>query len=34
MLGRIGWLILIWTASVEGLALVASLFRMVMAAAG
>jgi Protein of unknown function (DUF2474) len=33
-LHRIGWLILIWTASVLGLALVAVLFRMLMSAAG
>jgi Protein of unknown function (DUF2474) len=33
-LRRIGWLILIWTASVLGLAFVAALFRMLMSAAG
>jgi Protein of unknown function (DUF2474) len=33
-LRRIGWLILIWTASVMGLAFVAVLFRMLMSAAG
>jgi hypothetical protein len=31
---RIGWLVLIWTASVIALALVALLFRMVMSVAG
>ena len=31
---RIGWLILIWTASVIALALVAGLFRILMNAAG
>ena len=31
---RIGWLVLIWTASVMVLALVAVLFRMLMSVAG
>jgi hypothetical protein len=31
---RIGWLVLIWTASVLVLALVAVLFRMLMSVAG
>jgi len=31
---RIGWLVLIWTASVMVLALVAALFRMLMSVAG
>ena len=31
---RIGWLILIWTASVIALAVVAGLFRILMNAAG
>jgi hypothetical protein len=31
---RVGWLVLIWTASVIGLGLVALLFRMVMRVAG
>ena len=31
---RIGWLILIWTASVIALAIVAVLFRILMSAAG
>jgi hypothetical protein len=33
-LRRIGWLALIWTASVFALAVVAILFRLVMAAVG
>jgi hypothetical protein len=33
-LRRIGWLILIWSASVAALAVVALLFRLLMAAAG
>lgn len=33
-LSRFGWLVLIWTASVSGLALVAILFRMFMKMAG
>jgi hypothetical protein len=31
---RIGWLLLIWTASVMALALAAVLFRLLMSAAG
>lgn len=31
---RVGWLVVIWSASVLGLFLVASLFRLLMAAAG
>ncbi|TQI81016.1 uncharacterized protein DUF2474 [Serratia fonticola] len=31
---RIGWLLVIWSASVLGLFLVASLFRLLMSAAG
>ncbi|WON78539.1 DUF2474 domain-containing protein [Serratia sp. UGAL515B_01] len=31
---RVGWLIIIWSASVFGLFLVASLFRLLMGAAG
>jgi hypothetical protein len=33
-LRRVGWMILIWTASVAALGLVALVFRMLMAAAG
>jgi hypothetical protein len=33
-LGRIGWLVLIWTASVTVLAIVAVLFRILMHLAG
>jgi hypothetical protein len=33
-LRRIGWLALIWTASVLALAVVAIVFRLLMAAAG
>ncbi|SUI57303.1 Protein of uncharacterised function (DUF2474) [Serratia marcescens] len=31
---RIGWLVIIWSASVLGLFVVASLFRLLMTAAG
>lgn len=31
---RVGWLVVIWSVSVLGLFLVASLFRLLMAAAG
>lgn len=31
---RVGWLVVIWSASVLGLFLVASLFRLLMSAAG
>jgi Protein of unknown function (DUF2474) len=31
---RIGWLILIWIASITALAIVAALFRVLMNAAG
>ena len=31
---RVGWLVVIWSASVLGLFLVASLFRLLMTAAG
>ncbi len=31
---RIGWMVLIWTASVVGLGIVASLLRLVMKLAG
>jgi hypothetical protein len=31
---RLGWLILIWVASITGLAIVAALFRILMNAAG
>ena len=34
MLGRLGWLVLIWAASVLALAVVAVLFRVVMNLAG
>jgi hypothetical protein len=34
MLGRIGWLVLIWAASVATLVVVAVLFRVVMNLAG
>ena len=33
-LGRIAWLVAIWTASVAALAVVAGLMRMLMHAAG
>jgi hypothetical protein len=33
-LRRVGWLILIWAASVAALAVVATLFRLMMHAAG
>lgn len=33
-LRRIGWLVLIWAASIAVLAVVALLFRMLMSAAG
>ncbi|WP_245295224.1 DUF2474 domain-containing protein [Manganibacter manganicus] len=33
-LSRIGWLILIWAASIAVLAIVALLFRVLMGAAG
>jgi hypothetical protein len=33
-LSRVGWLILIWSASVAALALMALVFRLLMAAAG
>jgi len=33
-LSRIGWLILIWAASIAALAIVALLFRLLMGAAG
>ncbi len=33
-LRRLGWLVLIWTASVVGLGIVAMLFRMLMSLAG
>jgi hypothetical protein len=33
-LRRLGWLILIWSASVAALTIVALLFRLLMAAAG
>lgn len=33
-LRRIGWLVLIWTASVAALAVVAIVFRLLMNAAG
>ncbi|MDQ0391312.1 DUF2474 family protein [Labrys monachus] len=33
-LRRLGWLVLIWTASVAALALVAMIFRLVMSMAG
>ncbi|HDS8358547.1 TPA: DUF2474 domain-containing protein [Serratia liquefaciens] len=31
---RVGWLVIIWSASVLGLFLVASMFRLLMTAAG
>jgi hypothetical protein len=31
---RLGWLVLIWMASVAALAIVAALFRVLMSAAG
>ncbi|WP_213979001.1 DUF2474 domain-containing protein [Sphingomonas sp. dw_22] len=34
MLRRIGWLVLIWTASVVALAIVAMFFRLLMGWAG
>jgi hypothetical protein len=33
-LQRIGWLVLIWSASVLGLGIVATLFRILMSLAG